>query len=79
MATEQAAQANPQQGSLLARGASFIKESRAELSKVHTPSREETVQATWVTLVIMVIIALVLFVFDVIFRQLMEALIPAVS
>ena len=58
------------------RGASeFLRESLAELKKVHTPTRAETIQATLVTLFIMVFVAVVLFVLDVLFKGLMHALV----
>jgi preprotein translocase SecE subunit len=53
----------------------FIKDSVDELKKVHTPTRAETVQATIVTLFIMVFISLVLFVFDLVFKRLIHTIV----
>ena len=52
----------------------FFRESIAELKKVHHPTRAETVQATLVTLFIMITVSLCLFVLDVIFKTLMQAI-----
>jgi len=52
----------------------YFRESITELKKVHSPTRAETIQATMVTLAIMVFVALVLFMFDVVFKKLMDAL-----
>lgn len=51
----------------------YIRESLDELKKVSRPTRQETIQATIVTIVIMMFMALVLFVFDVVFNRLMTA------
>lgn len=53
----------------------FIRESKEELKKVHCPTRQETIQATVVTLFIMVFVSLVLFVLDLVLGRLMGALI----
>ena len=52
----------------------FLRESVNELKKVHSPTRQETVQATMVTLVIMVFVALMLFVLDLVFQSAMHAM-----
>ncbi len=51
----------------------FIRESIVELKKVHHPTRAETIQATMVTLVIMIVVALCLFVLDMTFKTLMHS------
>jgi len=58
-------------GSPIARGTLFMKECRDELRKVVKPTRQETVQATMVTLFIIVLVSLLLALFDVIFNRLM--------
>jgi preprotein translocase SecE subunit len=57
--------------SLIKRGMGFFSESREELGKVISPSRQETVQATMVTLFIIVVVSVLLALFDVIFGRLM--------
>ncbi|MCB0332793.1 MAG: preprotein translocase subunit SecE [Bdellovibrionales bacterium] len=54
-------------------GKGFLTESVGELKKVSTPTRQETIQATLVTIVIMTFVAICLMVLDVIFRTLMDA------
>ena len=54
--------------------ADFFRESVAELKKVHVPSRAETIQATVVTLFIMAFVSILLFVFDFVFRRLIQSL-----
>ncbi|MCI5064924.1 preprotein translocase subunit SecE [bacterium] len=51
----------------------FFRESVGELKKVTTPTRQETIQATIVTIIIMVFIALCLFFLDFLFGNLMES------
>lgn len=70
MASEQAESS----GSVLSKGPSYISASIAELKKVTHPTRQETIQATLVTLVIIGFVALCLFVLDVILNRLMAAL-----
>ncbi|MBX7143355.1 MAG: preprotein translocase subunit SecE [Oligoflexia bacterium] len=53
---------------------SYLSASIAELKKVTFPTRQETTQATLVTLVIIAFVAICLFVLDVIFNRLMAAL-----
>ena len=50
------------------RSSEFLSESQAELRKVATPTRAETLQTTMVALVIITFVALCLFVMDVFFR-----------
>lgn len=52
----------------------FFHESIAELKKVHSPTKAETIQATLVTLFIMFFVAVTLFFLDMIFKGLMHAL-----
>jgi preprotein translocase subunit SecE len=70
------ANANAAQGpSFIAKGPLFVRECVEELKKVDFPNRQQTMQATMVTLFIMVFVALVLFVLDVVFKHMMEALV----
>jgi preprotein translocase subunit SecE len=62
-------------GSAIVKGRSYLSESIAELKKVSYPTRQQTMQATLVTLVIVIFVAICLFLLDVIFGKLMEALI----
>lgn len=70
MATEEA----KKEVSFMSRPFSFISESFEELKKVTHPTRQETMQATLVTLLIIVFVAICLFVLDVILNRLMLAL-----
>ena len=63
---KQAAKASP-----LVRCAVFFKECREELHKVVKPTKQETIQATTVTLFIIVVVSVILALFDVIFDRLM--------
>ena len=58
-------------GLSIASGAAFFKECRDELRKVVKPTKQETIQATTVTLFIIVVVSLILALFDVIFSKLM--------
>ena len=49
----------------------FFRETRVELSKVTSPTRQETIQATIVTLFIVCFVSLALFVLDLFFNWLM--------
>lgn len=60
-------------GSLLTKGEGFLSDSVTELKKVTSPTKQETIQATVVTLVIVVFVALCLCVLDLIFNNLMGA------
>ena len=62
-------------GSAVVKGRSYLSESIAELKKVSYPTRQQTMQATLVTLVIVVFVSICLFILDVVFGKLMEALI----
>lgn len=62
-------------GSVVAKGRSYVSESIAELKKISHPTRQQTVQATLVTLVIVVFVSLCLFILDVIFGKLMQAIV----
>ena len=58
----------------ITKATSFLRESVEELKKVQKPTRQETIQATVVTLGIMVFISLVLALFDFVFRKVVEGL-----
>jgi len=60
--------------SLITQGRTYLSEAVDEIKKVSTPTRQETVQATLVTIVIMLFIAFCLFILDLIFSNLMKAL-----
>lgn len=51
----------------------FIKDSLDELKKVTTPTKQETVQATMVTILMLTVMALCLFLLDVTFNGIMSA------
>ena len=48
----------------------FLKDCRSELDKVSKPSRQETMQATMITIVIMFVVAVALALFDMVFSNL---------
>ena len=58
----------------VSRGMEFFSDSVEELKKVTAPTKQETIQATVVTLFIIVFVSLCLFLLDVVFNQLMKAL-----
>jgi preprotein translocase SecE subunit len=62
----------PEQGPI-GQGVTFVKECRAELDKVTRPTRQETTQATLVTLFIVVFVAGALALMDVLFNSVMAA------
>ena len=53
--------------SIFARGSRYVTESIDELKKIHTPTRQETIQATVVTLVIVVFISCIVAMMDLVF------------
>lgn len=69
MAINQAAgkQAAESEGSIFSRGSRYVSESLDELKKIHSPTRQETIQATVVTMVIVVFISAVVAMMDLIF------------
>ena len=68
------ANAEAQSGSPIKRGTSFLSDSVTELKKVTFPTRQETIQATLVTVFIIMFVAISLFVLDLVFNQLMSAI-----
>ena len=58
----------------LGQSASFLSESVAELKKVSFPTRQQTIQAAIITVFIVMFVSLALFVLDIIFGQLMRAI-----
>jgi preprotein translocase SecE subunit len=58
-------------GSVISDSAQFLRDSTDELKKVTIPTKQETIQATLVTIVIMLFVALCLFFMDFIFGSLM--------
>jgi preprotein translocase SecE subunit len=53
----------------------YLTDCIAELRKVSTPSRQEAVQATWVTLIIIAFMSLCLFFMDYIFHTVVSLLV----
>ena len=45
----------------------YLRETRAEVAKVHWPTREEVVRLTWIVFVVTVISAIVIFGIDTLF------------
>ena len=58
----------------LGQGASFLSDSVAELKKVTFPTRQQTIQAAIITVFIVMFISMTLFVLDIVFGQLMLAI-----
>ena len=52
----------------------FFRESRDELKKVNRPTREETIQVTWVVLMMLVSFSVFLGLADLVFGSLMQTL-----
>lgn len=61
--------------SLHTRASRFLSESVEELKKVSKPTRQETIQATVVALVIMITVSICLFLLDLVFGRVMEAIV----
>lgn len=61
--------------SLPSRATGYFRESVEELKRVTTPTRQETMQATVVTLFIMFFVSVCLFLLDAIFSKFMAAII----
>jgi preprotein translocase SecE subunit len=61
------------EGNIVQRSSRYFAESVEELKKVSSPTRQETVQATIVTTFIVVLVATVVALMDVIFGQIMRA------
>jgi len=59
--------------SSIMRSMRFFAECRDELKKVVKPTRQETIQATTVTLFIIILVSFILALFDLIFDRLMMA------
>lgn len=57
----------------VSKGISFTRESWAELKKVTFPTRQETIQATLVVLMMMVLVSAYLGLLDLVFYKLMQA------
>ncbi|RMD87041.1 MAG: preprotein translocase subunit SecE [Candidatus Dadabacteria bacterium] len=55
-------------------GISYFRSSWEELKKVTTPTRQETVQATMVVMLMMIIVAVYLGLLDLIFNKLMQSI-----
>ena len=63
------AEATEKSGNVVSKAFGFASESIEELKKVSTPTRQETIQATLVTLIIMIFVAVCLFVLDFVFSK----------
>ncbi|MCB9029795.1 MAG: preprotein translocase subunit SecE [Deltaproteobacteria bacterium] len=68
------AQAKQSEGNLISQGVSFTKESWTELKKVSYPTKQETIQATFVVIVMMLLIAAYLGLLDLVFNELMQSI-----
>jgi len=64
-----------EKASIVGRGSSYISDSIAELKKVVFPTRQETIQATIVTVLIVIFVSICLFLLDVVFNQLMSTVV----
>jgi preprotein translocase SecE subunit len=53
---------------------SFLKDCKSELLKVSFPTRQETIRATFVTIIMVIFMAVILAVFDVLFNRLMMSI-----
>lgn len=73
MGAEKAAESE----SLYTRASRFFSESVDELKKVSRPTRQETIQATVVALVIMLTVSFCLFLLDMLFSTAMQAIISS--
>lgn len=65
-----------QSGNPISRGISFLGDSVEELKKVSHPTRQETMQATVVTILIMAVVSMCLFLFDGICTKIMDIVLP---
>ncbi len=63
--------------SIFARGTQYLTESAEELKKVSSPTRQETIQATLVTLFIIVVVSLYLFFVDLACNGIMASVITS--
>lgn len=59
--------------SIVSRSRGFLSESVEELKKVSAPTKQETMQATVVTILLVVFLALCLFLVDLVFHQIMSS------
>ena len=75
MASSQAKEIN-ESGSALSQASNYITGSIEEFKKVSTPTKQETMQATLVTLIIVGFVSISLFFMDVIFGRVVAALLP---
>ena len=66
--------ASGETGSLITQAGDYFSESVEELKKVSTPTRQETMQFTLITLVIVFFIAICLMIMDFVFNRIMGAL-----
>lgn len=60
--------------SIVAASKGFVIDSIAELRKITRPTRQETMQAALVTVVIMIFISVCLFLLDLVFSKIVSAL-----
>ena len=61
------------QGSVFARTSQYFSDSFAELKKVGSPTRQETVQATLVTIFIVMALSVIVALMDLVFKHIMDA------
>lgn len=64
-----------QDGSILTRAPEFLSESMDELKKISTPTKQETIQATFATVLIILFFSISLLILDFVCQWLMELLI----
>lgn len=69
----------PSQSSGVSRGFGIVRDSLDEIKKVTTPTRQETIQATIVTMFVVSIVSILLFCLDFLFNRLMVLLLPNVT
>ncbi|MCB0331683.1 MAG: preprotein translocase subunit SecE, partial [Bdellovibrionales bacterium] len=69
-ATTKASNSTSESAGIVGQTVGFLNESVEELKKVSVPTRQETIQATIVTMIIMVFVALCLFLLDFLFGNL---------
>ena len=68
------AKAEEEQKNAIVRGVTYFQDSVEEIKKVHTPSRQETLQATILVLIMVVLFASFLGLSDMLLGSIMESL-----
>ena len=65
-----ATKAKKQEGNIISRGINFVKDSYEEIKKVHVPTKQETLRATIVVVIMVILFSLFLGLTDLIFGYL---------